>query len=232
MHSWRRCGPGRHWRKWISAGGHSLGSPDHCRLTSHRFGRSRQAPRLFGQTGSGSSQPHPRRGSFGSGQCPALDTSAAIATIDLVFVCRPTTRFPGRPHRFRPPRPRRPGDHAPASPWRAATCAAKPRRSDNCPGQECVAGERTDPVLLVGHLPHRLEPKAQWLSSALEDRPRRHRCLTLTPVASQLTPRRRPGVGSEQDGHRKPSGQRTRPRNSAHAVSDTNHASNSVRVRG
>ena len=37
-----------------------------CRLTSHRFGRSRQAPRLFGQTGSGSSQPHPRRGSFGS----------------------------------------------------------------------------------------------------------------------------------------------------------------------
>ena len=30
----------------------------------------------------------------------------------------------------------------------------------------------------------------------LEDRPRRHRCLTLTPVASQLTPRRRPGVGS------------------------------------
>ena len=38
--------------------------------------------------------------------------------------------------------------------------------------------------------------RAQWLSSALEDRPRRHRCLTLTPVASQLTPRRRPGVGS------------------------------------
>ena len=38
--------------------------------------------------------------------------------------------------------------------------------------------------------------KGEWLSSALEDRPRRHRCLTLTPVASQLTPRRRPGVGS------------------------------------
>ena len=62
--------------------------------------------------------------------------------------------------------------------------------------KNALQAERTDPVLLVGHVPHRLEPKAQWLSSALEDRPRRHRCLTLTPVASQLTPRRRPGVGS------------------------------------
>ena len=196
MHSWHDDGPGRHWRKWISAGGHSLGSPDHCRLTSHRFGRSRQAPRLFGQTGSGSSQPHPRRGSFGSGQCPALGLPPQSPTIDLVFVCRPTTPVPGRPHRFRPPRPRRPGDHAPASPCAPQLVQPSPGGLITAQAKNALQAERTDPVLLVGHVPHRLEPKAQWLSSALEDRPRRHRCLTLTPVASQLTPRRRPGVGS------------------------------------
>ena len=62
--------------------------------------------------------------------------------------------------------------------------------------KNALQAERTDPVLLVGHVPHRLEPKAQWLSSALEDRPRRHRCLTLTPVASQI-PLRRPYTAFE-----------------------------------
>src|SRR5512134_3070553 len=37
---------------------------------------------------------------------------------------------------------------------------------------------------------------------------------------------------SAQDGHRKPSGQRTRRTNSAHAASDANHSSNSFSVRG
>ena len=75
------------------------------------------------QTGSGSSQPHPRR-LIRIRPVPRPRTSARDDR--LASSVAPRRRFPGRPHRFRPPRPRRPGDHAPASPWRAATCAPSP----------------------------------------------------------------------------------------------------------
>ena len=137
---------GRHWRKWICWWSPSLGSPDHCRLTSHRFGRSRQAPRLFGQTGSGSSATSSTR-LIRIRPVPRPRTSAAIATIDLVFVCRPTTPV-SRPHRFRPPRPRRPGDHAPGFVKLTAR-------------QECVAGRAHS---LVGPY-HIAWNQRRWLSS-------------------------------------------------------------------
>jgi len=60
--------------------------------------------------------------------------------------------------------------------------------------KNALYAKRTDPVFLVGHVPHRLEPQPQWLSSALEDRSCRCRCLTLTPAAPELTPRRPPRV--------------------------------------
>ena len=121
------------------------------------------------------------------------------------------------------------GDHAPASPWRAATCAAKPRRSAEA--KNALQAERTDPVLLVGHVPHRGTKGAMAFECPRRSSPPSPMfdadtgCIATDPAPGQASV-------PQQDGHRKPSGQRTRPRNSAHAVSDTNHASNSVRVRG
>ena len=181
---------------------------DHCRLTqSHRSaGRSRRGATVVWTNGIRLPRSHHRRRTAAhsrSGQCPALGLPPqSDGLIDLVFVCRTheaQRRFTGRPHGggFVQARPRRPRRSTPR-PHHGAPQLVQPSPGGLITAQakNALQAERTDPVLLVGHVPHRLEPKAQWLSSALEDRPRRHRCLTLTPVASQLTPRRRPGVGS------------------------------------
>ena len=136
-------------RKWISAGGHSLG-PDHCRdqpsVRTVAPGDGCFGIRLAATSSTRLIRIRPVR----------PRTSAAIATIDWSSSVAPRTPVSRPP--TRPPRPRRPGDHAPASP---ATCAAKP--ADN---SRMRCRPRTDPVLLVGHVPHRLEPKAQWLSTS------------------------------------------------------------------
>ena len=56
--------------------------------------------------------------------------------------------------------------------------------------------KRTDAMLLIRHIPHRLEPKPQRFPRTLEDRPRARRCLTLASRTSLLTPDRHPRLGS------------------------------------
>ena len=93
--------------------------------------------------------------------------------------------------------------------------------------------KRTDAVLLIRHIPHRLEPKAATVSAY----PRRssprsatsdvgippHRCWPLAVTHASVPP---------QAGHRNPAGQRTRRRKSAQAASEANQSSNSISVRG
>ena len=57
----------------------------------------------------------------------------------------------------------------------------------------------TDPMLLIRHVPHRLEPEPQRLPRPLENRPRSRRCLAIASTASKLAPGRRPR-------HRRPAG--------------------------
>ena len=132
-----------------------------------------------------------------SDQCPALG---------LPPQSRRSMTPPGRPHRFRPPRPRRRRSRPGLG---AATCAG--------PGGWPRPRMRSSALT-----PCRESPgtKGAMAFECPEDRPRR-RCL-MTPVASQTDAARR---APQQDGHRKPS------RNSGQRR-DTNHASNSVRVRG
>ena len=56
--------------------------------------------------------------------------------------------------------------------------------------------KRTDAVLLIRHIPHRLEPKPQRFPRTLEDRPRGRRRLTLASRTSLLAPGRHPRLGS------------------------------------
>ncbi len=56
--------------------------------------------------------------------------------------------------------------------------------------------KRTDAVLLMRHIPHRLEPKPQRFPRTLEDRPRGRRRLTLASRTSLLAPGRHPRLGS------------------------------------
>ena len=152
-------------------------------------------------------------------------------------ICRPTTPRRGCPglrgaHRSRFVHLDRAAQEidAPASNrWLVSlqvVCAAKPRRSDNCTrprSMRCRPSALTPCLHGHGHVPHRLEPKAQWLSS----RPRRS-SLGRPPMFDidddrlhrQLTPTftfRRPGVGSAASSwHRKPSGQRTRSKKRPH----------------
>ncbi len=56
--------------------------------------------------------------------------------------------------------------------------------------------KRTDAMLLIGHIPHRLEPKPQRFPRTLEDRPRGRRRLTLASRTSLLAPGRHPRLGS------------------------------------
>jgi hypothetical protein len=60
--------------------------------------------------------------------------------------------------------------------------------------------KRTDAMLLIRHIPHRLKPKPQWFPRPLENRARCRRCLTLASRTSLLPPGRHPRIGSPAGG--------------------------------
>ena len=72
--------------------------------------------------------------------------------------------------------------------------------------------KRTDAVLLIRHIPHRLEPKPQRFPRTLEDRPRGRRRLTLASRTSLLAPGRHPRLGSPAGRTPKPGRPTDRPK--------------------
>ncbi len=75
----------------------------------------------------------------------------------------------------------------------------RPSRLVAAKAKDPLHPQGTDPMLLIRHVPHRLEPEPQRLPRSLENRPRRRRCLAIASTASKLAPGRRPC-------HRRPAG--------------------------
>ena len=70
-----------------------------------------------------------------------------------------------------------------------------PSRLKTAQAENSLHPQRTETMLLVRHIPHRLKPKPQRLPRSLEDRPRGGRGLTLASRTSQLAPGRHPRHG-------------------------------------
>lgn len=68
----------------------------------------------------------------------------------------------------------------------------RPSRLVAAKAKDPLHPQGTDPMLLIRHVPHRLEPKPQRLPRPLENRPRGRRCLAIASTASKLAPGRRP----------------------------------------